>query len=159
MKLLKRIILATDDLVRSNKMTYEVKKVAVICLIKKDGKYLFVKRAHTGKCDGYYMLPGGHVDEGEGVLQACIRELKEELDIVVKSEDLVFCLAEPTQTHVHFFFEVLNYAGVIKNNEPKKHDDVSFLSLDDEKIHPVTLNEIKEIEKGTNFFESNQLNF
>ena len=140
-------------------MAYEFKKLAVICLIKKDEKYLFVKRAHTGKCDGFYMLPGGHVDEGEAVLSACIRELKEELDIVVKPQDLVFRLAEPTQTHAHFFFEVLHYEGDIKNNEPQKHDDVAFLPLDDSKIHPVTVNEIKAIEKGINFFESNQLNF
>ena len=140
-------------------MTYEVKKLAVILLIKKDGKYLFVKRAHTGKCDGYYMLPGGHVDEGEAVLSACSRELKEELDINIKSEDLVFRLAEPTQTHTHFFFEVLHYEGEIKNNEPQKHEDVAFLSLDDAQIHPVTVNEIKAIEKGITFFESNQLNF
>ena len=140
-------------------MVYEVKKVAVICLIQKDGKYLFVKRGHTGKCDGFYMLPGGHVDEGETILQACARELKEELDIVVKPQDLVFRLAEPTKTHTHFFFEVLSYEGNIKNNEPQKHDDVAFLPLDDAKIHPVTVNEIKAIEKGINFFESNQLNF
>ena len=140
-------------------MAYGFKKIAVICLIKENEKYLFVKRAHTGHCDGYYMLPGGHVDEGETVLQACIRELKEELDIVVKPEDLIFRLAEPTKTHTHFFFEVLHYEGNIKNNEPQKHDSVDFLPLDDTQIHPVTINEIKAIRSGINFFESNQLNF
>lgn len=140
-------------------MAYEFKKLAAICLIKENGKYLFVKRAHTGHCDGYYMLPGGHVDEGETIAQACVRELKEELGITVNPKDLIFRLVEPTKTHTHFFFEVLHYEGNIKNNEPQKHDDVAFLSLDDEKIHPVTVHEIKEILNGKAFFESNQLNF
>ena len=140
-------------------MVYEVKKLAVIFLIKKDGKYLFVKRGHTGKCDGYYMLPSGHVDEGESVYDACARELREELDISVKPADLVFRMTEPTKTHVHFFFEVLHYEGTIKNNEPQKHDDVSFLSLDNEKIHPVTLGGIKEILNGKAFVEDTLVDF
>lgn len=140
-------------------MAYEVKKVAVIFLIKKDGKFLFVKRGHTGKCDGYYMLPSGHVDEGESVFTACARELKEELDIVVKPEDLVFRMTEPTKTHVHFFFEVLHYEGTIKNNEPQKHDEIAFLSIDNDKIHPVTVYGIKEILNGKNFIEDMQVDF
>ena len=38
-------------------MTYELKKISSVCVIEKDGKYLFVKRAHTGMADGFYMLP------------------------------------------------------------------------------------------------------
>ena len=51
-------------------MAYEVKKVSVVCVIEKDGKYLFLKRSKTGKGDGFYMLPGGHVDAG-GICFAC----------------------------------------------------------------------------------------
>ena len=140
-------------------MAYEVKKVAVIFLIKKGEKFLFVKRGHTGKCDGYYMLPSGHVDEGESVFAACARELKEELDIVVKPQDLIFRMTEPTKTHVHFFFEVMHYEGTIKNNEPQKHDEVVFLSIDNDKIHPVTAYGIKEILKGKSFIEDMQVDF
>ena len=140
-------------------MAYEVKKVAVIFLIKKDDKFLFVKRAHTGKCDGCYMLPSGHVDEGESVIAACSRELKEELDIVVKPDDLAFRMTEPTKTHVHFFFEVLHYEGVIKNNEPQKHSDVAFLSLNNPEIHPVTVVGIKEILNGKGFIEDTSVDF
>ena len=140
-------------------MAYEVKKVAVIFLIKKDGKFLFVKRGHTGKCDGYYMLPSGHVDEGESVFAACARELKEELDIVVKPQDMIFRMTEPTKTHEHFFFEVMHYEGTIKNNEPQKHDEVVFLSIDNDKIHPVTAYGIKEILNGKSFIEDMQVDF
>ena len=140
-------------------MAYEIKKVAVIFLIKKDDKFLFVKRAHTGKCDGCYMLPSGHVDEGESVIAACSRELKEELDIIVKLDDLIFRMTEPTKTHVHFFFEVLHYEGIIKNNEPQKHSDVAFLSLNNPEIHPVTVVGIKEILNGKGFIEDTAVDF
>ena len=87
-------------------MAYEVKKVSVVCVIEKDGKYLFLKRSNTGKGDGFYMLPGGHVDAGESVLHAAVRELKEELGIDVKESDLEFKLVEPIKTYITFFFRV-----------------------------------------------------
>ena len=140
-------------------MAYEFKKVSVIFIIRKDDKVLFVKREHTGKCDGYYMLPGGHVDENETVLNACARELKEELDISIKTSDLRFCLVEPTKTHIHLFFEVLNYSGEIKNNEPDKHGSVDFLTLDNPEIYPTVVDELNAIVKGCSFIENAQLPF
>jgi mutator protein MutT len=128
-------------------------------LIKKDEKVLFVKREHTGKCDGYYMLPGGHVDVGETILDACVRELKEELDIAVLPSDLIFRLAEPTKTHIHLFFEVLKYTGQIKNNEPHKHERVDFLTLDNSEIYPSVVDEVNAMLIGKNFIENAQLPF
>ena len=140
-------------------MAYETKKVGVIFLIKQDDRVLFVKRENTGKCDGYYMLPGGHVDEGETVMQACVRELKEELDITVLPTDLIFRLAEPTKTHIHLFFEVLKYTGQIKNNEPHKHERVDFLTLDNSEIYPSVVDEVNAMLIGKNFIENAQLPF
>ena len=138
---------------------YETKKIGVIFIIKQNNKILFVKRENTGKCDGYYMLPGGHVDEGETVLQAAIRELKEELDICVQAIDLKFKLAEPTKTHVHLFFEVEKYTGIIKNNEPEKHADVSFLSLKHPEIYPSVVEEVNAVLNNIYFIENAQLPF
>ena len=140
-------------------MSYETKKVGVIFLIKKDGKVLFVKRENTGKCDGYYMLPGGHVDVGETVLQASVRELKEELNILVREKDLFFRLVEPTKTHIHLFFEVLKYEGEIKNNEPHKHSDVEFLTLDNPDIYPSVIEEVNAMLNGIPFIENALLPF
>ena len=140
-------------------MAYETKKVSVIFLIRKDDKVLFVKRENTGKCDGYYMLPGGHVDAGETILQASVRELKEELDISVYPSDLKFCLVEPTKTHIHLFFEVLKYSGKIKNNEPDKHSSVDFLTLKHSDIYPSVIEEITAILEGGNFIENARLPF
>ena len=132
-------------------MPYKMKKISVVCVIKKDGKFLFIKRAHTGVADGFYMLPGGHVDEGESVLHATCRELKEELGITVREEDLEFKLVEPIKTHITFFFKVKKYTGVPQNMEPEKHDEVIFLSPDHPLIHPFSKKELELIEQGIYF--------
>lgn len=133
-------------------MPYEFKKVSAVCVIEDNGKFLFVKRAHTGMADGFYMLPGGHVDQGEAVLHATVRELKEELGIDVKEDDLEFKLVEPIHTHITFFFKVKKYTGTPKNMEPEKHDEVVFLSLDHPLIHPFSKKELALIDQGISFF-------
>ena len=133
-------------------MTYELKKVSAVCIIENHGKFLFVKRAHTGMADGFFMLPGGHVDKDESVLHATVRELKEELGIEVKEEDLEFKLVEPIRTHVTFFFKVKKYTGNPKNMEPEKHDEVAFLSPDHPLIHPFSKRELELIKQGVFFF-------
>lgn len=37
-----------------------------------------MKRCNTGHDDGYYELPGGHLEQGENIFNAMIREIKEE---------------------------------------------------------------------------------
>lgn len=139
-------------------MPYELKKVSAVCVIEKDGKYLFVKRAHTGMADGFYMLPGGHVEVGETVLHATCRELKEELGIDVKEEDLEFKLVEPIKTHITFFFKVKKYAGVPQNMEPNKHDEVVFLSPDHPLIHPFSKKELELMKENIHFFPNDAFN-
>ena len=133
-------------------MPYELKRISAVCVIENEGKYLFVKRAHTGMADGFYMLPGGHVDEGESVLHATCRELKEELGIDVKEEDLEFQLVESIKTQITFFFKVKKYAGVPQNMEPGKHDEVVFLSADADQIHPFSKRELELMKQGVHFF-------
>ena len=132
---------------------YCTKKVAVIFVIKEGDEYLFQKRIHTGTQDGWYMMPGGHVDEGESVLHAAVRELKEELNIDVLPNDLKFKLVKPEKSHISFFFEVTKYQGEIKNNEPEKHGDLRFLPISCPEIYPSITCEVKAIEKGEDFLE------
>lgn len=134
-------------------VAYCNKKVAVIFVIKKGNEYLFQKRTHTGSQDGWYMMPGGHVDEGESVIHAAVRELKEELDVVVAPEDLKFKLVKPEKEHISFFFEVMNFQGEIKNNEPEKHGDLRYLSATHPEIYPSIAREIEAIERNEMFLE------
>ena len=137
----------------TEKKPYCTKKVAVIFIIKQGNKYLFQKRTHTGAQDRWYMMPGGHVDEGEKVIPAAIREAKDELDITIQPQDLVFRMVKPEKNHISIFFEVMKYTGTIINNEPEKHGDLQFLLPTHPQIYPSIAQEIQAIENHQCFLE------
>jgi 8-oxo-dGTP pyrophosphatase MutT (NUDIX family) len=134
-------------------MSHSTRKIAAVFIFKEGDKYLFQKRINTGSCDGYYMLPGGHIEEGETVREGGVRELYEELGITVVPDDLELKLVISGKTHVYFFFMVKKYIGTITNKEPDKHGDLSFLPLTAPDLYPSVPNELRSIEKGITFLE------
>ena len=58
----------------------------VQCFVKKDGKYLMLRR-NTQKriMPGVWMAPGGHRDFSEGLFDAARREIKEETGLEIKN--------------------------------------------------------------------------
>lgn len=74
----------------------------VFCAIYAKAKpylnYAHVPKANRGvdiplvlmllRWDGYIGFPGGHVDEGESLTEAAVRELKEEINLDVHEDDL-----------------------------------------------------------------------
>ena len=74
-------------------MENRYKSIIVVDLIltrRNNGKteVLLALRKNTGYNDGKYELPGGHVEEGEDLIDAMIREAKEELNINLKRKNL-----------------------------------------------------------------------
>ncbi len=65
---------------------------AVRAIIIRDGKLLVMKRNKFGK--QYYTLIGGHVEPGESIEQALLREVSEETGLNVSRFKLVF-IEEP----------------------------------------------------------------
>ena len=126
-------------------MSYCTKKVSAVFVFEQDGTYLFQKR-NKGFGAGQYLFPGGHVEDGETVLAAAVREIYEELGVTVHPNDLEVCLVEEMDTHIVFFFKVLRYRGKLKNREPDKHADMAFLTPDNILIHPVCIREIHAIQ-------------
>lgn len=61
----------------------ELSEVTVFALIEEGGKVALIQQG--GRAHGLWCLPGGHIDEGEMLEQAAVREAKEEagLDIEV----------------------------------------------------------------------------
>src|SRR5215471_13215724 len=55
--------------------------VAVHLFLIRDGRVLLLRRANTGYEDGSYSVPAGHLDGGEEVTVAAIREAREEIGI------------------------------------------------------------------------------
>jgi len=66
--------------------------VAAVALIDPDGRVLVARRPEGKPLAGLWEFPGGKVEPGERPEDTLIRELAEELDIVVKPE----CLAPLT---------------------------------------------------------------
>jgi 8-oxo-dGTP diphosphatase len=66
--------------------------VVAVALIDADNRILLARRPEGKQLGGLWEFPGGKVEEGERPEQALIRELHEELDIVVAEP----CLAPLT---------------------------------------------------------------
>lgn len=52
-------------------------RMAVSCIVRQQDKYLLVRRA-GGPLAGHYAFPGGKVEPGERLVEAVLRELREE---------------------------------------------------------------------------------
>ncbi len=109
--------------------------VTVHLLIMKPGKILMLRRANTGFEDGNYSVVAGHVDGGETVVQAAIREAKEEAGISIATSDAeivhVMHRRSPDRgERIDFFVKVTRWQGEITNAEPDKCSDLSWFSLD-----------------------------
>ena len=85
-------------------MSVKVVLVAACALIDTDGRVLIAQRPEGKSMAGLWEFPGGKVDPGERPEDALIRELKEELGIVVKEA----CLAPLTfASHTYEDFHLL----------------------------------------------------
>lgn len=78
--------------------------VAACALVDADGRVLVQRRPEGRAMAGLWELPGGKLKAGEGVVACLVRELEEELGIVVEPA----CLAPLTfASHVYETFELL----------------------------------------------------
>ena len=130
--------------------------VDVHLLLIKDKKITLLLRENTGYMDGYYHLPAGHLDGGEKIVDALIRESKEEIGIIIKPEDVKFVHVMHNKSNVEraaFFFEVKKWEGEIQNMEPEKCGRVRWFSLDNipKKFVPYGRKAIEYYLEGINF--------
>lgn len=96
-------------------VTWNNAKATVALLFVKDGKLLVSKRAIEPK-KGYYDLPGGFIDFGEGAYDAVIREAKEETTVTIQPEDIELIDAYhnrylPTVSTVDMIFWIHKWEG------------------------------------------------
>ncbi len=93
-----------------------------------EGRLLLIRRANTGFLDGFYTLPGGHVDRYESVERAAVREVSEEVCIEVTKIDPV--IAMPYRHGVDFLFEARRWSGTARIGEPESCDDLCWAAPD-----------------------------
>lgn len=99
---------------------------AIYILIKNENNEILLQRRQGTKLwPGFLALPAGHVDEGENVYEAFVREAKEELDINVSKNNIIntFVVNRKNKSlppYFDIYFEINNYVGDIKIMEPDK---------------------------------------
>ncbi len=79
---------------------------------------------------GQYALPGGFVDVGETVENACIREVKEETNVNVKIVKLIGVYSNPKRDPRGHTASVAYLCELATNHEdPKAQDDAAGLEI------------------------------
>lgn len=124
-------------------------KVAVFVILQKKNKILLLKRFNTGHKDGFYSFPAGHLEKNESIVEAAIREAKEEVGVTLREKDLQFvhvlhnCYKdEQDNPYLNFYFLVQKWKGEILNMEPKKCDELLWCDM--EKLPKNTIGYISE---------------
>jgi 8-oxo-dGTP diphosphatase len=113
---------------RRHKLTGDVH----LLLTNSDGEVLFGCRQNTGFEDGAYHLPSGHVEAGESVIAALIREAKEEVGITIAPENVKFSHVmhnSSSDGRAAFFFTVRQWEGTTENREPEKCSELHWFPL------------------------------
>ena len=104
-----------------------------LLLLDPDSRVLFGCRQNTGFEDGTWHLPAGHLESGESVVQALIRETKEEIGITIAPEDVEFTHIMHSSSsggRAAFFFAVRRWDGTPENREPEKCSELAWFPLD-----------------------------
>lgn len=109
---------------------YQNKVIVGVILIQED-KVLVERRAHTGWEDGKYGLIVGHLEKGETLKEAMIREAKEELGIQLQEEQLEFvtCMHFSQEEYLNIYFTTTHYEGIPGIKEPHKCDEIKWLPI------------------------------
>ena len=106
--------------------------VTVHLFFLRENQILLLRRFNTGFRDGEYSIPAGHLDGGESVMQAAIREAQEEVGLLLAESDLSFSTVMhriEDDERVDFFVQVHQWQGEPFNAEPEKCDDLRWVDI------------------------------
>jgi mutator protein MutT len=105
--------------------------VDVHVLLVRGEEVLLGRRARTGYADGLWHLPSGHLEAGESVAQAAVREAREEVGVVIEPGNLAFAhVMHRAPERVGVFFVATRWDGEPYNAEPDKCSEVAWWRLD-----------------------------
>lgn len=105
---------------------------AVHLFLVRDGKVLLLRRFNTGYEDGNYSVVAGHLNGGEEVKAAAIREAREEVGVHIAPEDLEVVGVmhrKSDDERIDWFLAASRWSGDIVNAEPHKCDELSWFDL------------------------------
>jgi 8-oxo-dGTP pyrophosphatase MutT (NUDIX family) len=106
--------------------------VAVHVFLLREGRVLLIRRANTGFEDGRLSVVAGHVEPGESVTAAALRETREEVGLELARERLRIAgvmhrLSE--EPRIDFFFSCELGDETPENREPEKCSELVWAEL------------------------------
>lgn len=139
---------------------------AVFIILQNKDKVLLSKRCNTGYMDGRYSFVSGHIKKNELMLQALIREVSEEIGIVIKERDLklvhiVSRIGSDKYNRLDLFFTANKWIGTITNKEVDKSSRVAWFQKGKlpKLIIPYLVIVMDKIRKGIMYSQLNDNDF
>ena len=98
-------------------MRTESVELTVLCLIHKNGRYLLQDRIKNDWKG--YTLPGGHIEPGESIVDAVIREMQEETGLTISHPHLCGVKQFPLEEgrYIVFLFDTEEFEGDLRSSE------------------------------------------
>lgn len=107
--------------------------VTVHVVFFRRGDVLLLRRFNTGYEDGNYSVPAGHLEGEETVVQAAIREVREEIGVELAQDEVTVAGTMHRKSgdeRVDFFVIASSWTGEPSNCEPEKCDELRWYARD-----------------------------
>jgi 8-oxo-dGTP diphosphatase len=108
-------------------------KSAVHVFMLRGDEVLLLRRYNTGYEDGRYSVPAGHLDGGETVVAAAIREVQEEVGVALNPAEVDVAGVmhrRAEDERVDWFVAARSWRGEPENREPHRCDELRWSPLD-----------------------------
>ena len=118
-------------------------KLAVGAVVLQGSRILLIKRKYPPSA-GWWSVPGGHVEEGETLEDAVLRELQEETGLIGVNPKLVALTEYISRRHnsVKYHYLIVDYLITSIRGDLKRSDeilDIGFFDLTDALCMNITL--------------------
>lgn len=106
---------------------------AVHLFLMKDNKVLLLRRHNTGYEDGKLSVVAGHLNGGEEIVEAAIREAKEEVGVEISPEwvevrGVMHRVSDDER--IDWFVSAKQWRGKVVNRESEKCSEILWVDLD-----------------------------